>query len=179
MMIARVLLLPAMLALSAVAVARDVNSYQKLLSRYLCPVVDRLERVYAMGDPAAHSDEYLIVAIDGRDETYVQCLFYRTDESEKIMCEAASGFYLTKPGQRRTVRLAADAIAALARLGFSTDDSQGNFRIDLDADPPDFRAIGELILKALHDAYGARAESKLLLIAPYAPRGAPKCVPVS
>ena len=179
-MFARVLLLlSAMLALSTVAAAQDVNSYQKLLGRYLCPVVDRLERIHAMGDPTLHSDEYLIVAIDGRDETYVQCLFYLADKSEKIMCEAASGFYLTKPGQPRTVHLAADAIAALARLGFSTDDSQGNFRIDLDADPPDFRAIGELILRALHDAYGARAESKLLLIAPYAPKVTPKCVPIS
>lgn len=178
-MFARVLLLSAMLVVSAVAVAQDVNSYQQLLGRYLCPVVERLERIHAMGDPALHSNEYLIVAIDGRDETYVQCLFYRADKSEKIMCEAASGFYLAKPGERRTAHLAAGAIAALARLGFSTDDSQGNFRIDLNADPPDFHAIGELILKALHDAYGARVESKLLLIAPYAPKGTPKCVPVS
>ena len=178
-MFARVLSLPAALLASAVAMAQDVNSYQQLLGRYLCPVVDRLERIHAMGDPALHSDEYLIVAIDGRDETYVQCLFYLADGLEKIMCEAASGFYLTKPGQPRTVHLPADAIAALARLGFSTDDSKGNFRIDVDADPPDFRAIGELILKALHDAYGARAESKLLLVAPYAPKGTPKCVPVS
>jgi hypothetical protein len=49
-------------------------------------------------------------------------------------------------------------VAALGRLGFSTDGSQGNFRIDLDvAEKPDFNAISDFMLKALHDGYGARA----------------------
>ena len=78
------------------------------------------------------------------------------------MCEAASGFYLNAAEEPRTMYLPASAIAALGRLGFSTDNSQGNFRIDLDlTNPPDFNAIATLMLRALYDAYGARAQTKL------------------
>jgi hypothetical protein len=173
----RAVLIMLALVASAPAVAQDAATYRALLARYRCPIVDRLDRIYAVGDPAIHQDAFLIVDMPPGPETYVQCIFYRPD---KIMCEAASGFYVSPPGQPRTAHLPPNAIAALAELGFSTDDSQGNFRIDLDvADPPDFNAIADLILKALHNAYGARAETKLDLHAPYAPRGTSKCVPVS
>jgi hypothetical protein len=72
-----------------------------------------------------------------------------------------------------------DAIGALGRLGFSTDDSNGNFEIEFDvADPPNFNAIADLMLKALYDGFGARAGTELAFEAPYA-RHATKCVPVS
>jgi hypothetical protein len=162
---------------SGIASAQGVTTYQQLQVRYRCPIVDRLERIYAVGDPAVHQDAYLIVDMPPGPETYVQCIFYRTD---KIMCEAASGFYVAAPRRPRTTHLPAGAVAALGRLGFSTDDSQGNFRIDLDvADPPDFGAVADLILRALHDGYGARAETKLDFHAPYAQRGTTKCTPVS
>jgi hypothetical protein len=165
------------LAVPGTAIAQDAATFQQLQLRYRCPIVDRLERIYAAGDPAINHDEYLIVDMPPGPETYVQCIFYRVD---KIMCEAASGFYVNAPGQPRTAHLPASATAALAQLGFSTDDSQGNFRIDLDvANPPDFNAIAGLILRALHDAYGARAETKLDFHAPYAKRGTSKCTPVS
>ena len=74
----------------------------------------------------------------------------------------------------------ANAIAALGRLGFSTDDTNSNFKIDLDiAEPPDFNAIADLMLKALHEAYGADADTKLRFQAPYAERATRKCVPTS
>jgi hypothetical protein len=96
------------------------------------------------------------------------------------MCEAASGYYLNAPTEPLTMHLPASAIDALGHLGFSTDDSQGNFRIDFDvAEPPDFDAIADLMLKALHDAYGADADTKLRFHAPYARRATAKCEPVS
>jgi hypothetical protein len=172
----RSLLLTLALVVPARAIAQDAG-YEQLRQRYRCPIVDRLERIYAVGDPLKFHDEYLIVDMPPGPETYVQCIFYRTD---KIMCEAASGFYVSAPGQPRTAHLSTSSVAALARLGFSTDDSQGNFRIDLDvASPPNFGAIADLILRTLHDAYGAAAETKLDLHAPYAERGTSKCTPVS
>jgi hypothetical protein len=176
-MLVRALLLTAALLTPEMAIAQDATTLEQFLLQYRCPVVDRLQRIYATGDPEKYPDEYLIVDMPPQRENYVQCLFYRTD---KIMCEAASGFYLNAPEEPRTMYLPPSAIAALARLGFSTDDSQGNFRIDLDlANPPDFNAIATLILRALHDAYGARAQTKLDFHAPYAEQAGSKCIPVS
>jgi hypothetical protein len=170
-------LLTAALLTPEMTSAQDATTFEQFLQQYRCPVIDRLQRIYATGDPEKFRDEYLIVDLPPRRENYVQCLFYRTD---KIMCEAASGFYLNAPEEPRTMYLPPSAIAALARLGFSTDDSQGNFRIDFDlANPPDFNAIATLILRALHDAYGARAQTKLDFHAPYAEQVGSKCTPVS
>jgi hypothetical protein len=44
---------------------------------------------------------------------------------------------------------------------------------------PDFNAIADLILQALHDGFDARAGVTLLIEAPLAPRPTGKCVPVS
>jgi hypothetical protein len=176
------MLLPALLLTAALLTpemtsAQDATTFEQFLQQYRCPVVDRLQRIYATGDPEKFQDEYLILDMPPLRENYVQCLFYRAD---KIMCEAASGFYLNAPGEPRTMYLPASAIAALARLGFSTDDSQGNFRIDLDlANPPDFNAIATLMLRALYDGYGARAQTKLDFHAPYAEQAGSKCTPVS
>jgi hypothetical protein len=98
----------------------------------------------------------------------------------RILCEASSGYYYNKDGATRTFFLPPDAIAALGRLGFSTDDSQGNFRYEAGiAEPPDLNAIADLILTALHDGYGARAEAELRFNAPFAPRSTSRCIPVS
>lgn len=76
--------------------------------------------------------------------------------------------------------LSKDAVTALGRLGFSTDDTADNFRIGFDvADPPDFVGIADFILKALHDGFGARANDALEFNAPLAPHATAKCNPVS
>jgi hypothetical protein len=159
------------------ALAQEPTPMERLLGQYRCPVVDRLERIYAAGDPKKHPNEYLIIDIPPHPETYVQCVFYA---QRKVYCEAASGYFLDTPDKPRTMRLPASAVDALGRLGFSTDDSKGNFSLDLDiAEPPDFNAIAELMLRALHDAYGAEADTRLRFHAPYARRAAGKCEPVS
>jgi hypothetical protein len=156
--------------------AQDAASLERFLNQYRCSVVDRLERIYAKGDPVTQPDKYLIVHIPPRPEHYVQCVFY----APAVYCEVASGFFFEPSGQPRTMYLPPDAIGALGRLGFSTDDSNGNFEIEFDvADPPNFNAIADLMLKALYDGFGARAGTELAFEAPYARHATSKCVPVS
>ena len=166
------------LATSTVSRAQNAaTTFHELLVQYRCPVVDRLERIYEAGDPADAQDRFLIIDFPSHPQDYVQCVF---DTRSKMLCEASSGFFYSAPTEPRRYRLPATAIAALGRLGFSTDDSAGNFRIWFDvADPPDFNAIADFMLKALHDGYGARANMTLHFNAPFAPHTSSKCIPVS
>ena len=155
----------------------EAATYHDLLVQYRCPVVDRLQRLYEAGGSADDQDRFLIIDFPNRPQDDVQCAF---DSRARVLCEAASGFFYDPPGKPRTYHLPAAAIAALGRLGFSTDDSAGNFRIWLDlADPPNFNALADFMLKALHDGYGARADMKLQFNAPFAPHTSSKCIPVS
>jgi hypothetical protein len=152
-------------------------TFHDLLVQYRCPVVDRLERIYPTDDHADTQDNFLIIDFPDHPQDYVQCVF---DSRTKMLCEASSGYFYDPPDKPRTYRLPASAIAALGRLGFSTDDSAGNFRIWLDvADPPDFNHIADFMLRALHDGYGARANMNLQFNAPLAPHSSSKCIPVS
>jgi len=154
------------------------SSLRDLLVQYRCPVVDRLDRIYEAGDHASHRDRFLALTVPEHPHGYVQCIFF--ERRTRMLCEASSGFYYDKPGEPRTTRLAPEAVAALGRLGFSTDDSAGNFSIEFDvASPPDLNAIADFMLKALHDGYGARAGTKLHFSAPFARRPTTKCIPVS
>ncbi len=160
------------------AAAEQSKSLRDFLMHYRCPVVDRLDRIYEAGDHASHRDRFLALTVPEHPHGYVQCMFF--DRRKEMLCEASSGFYYDKPGTERTMYLAPEAVAALGRLGFSTDDSQGNFSIEFPvADPPDLNAIADLMLKALHDGYGARADTKLKFSAPFARRATTKCIPVS
>ena len=175
-MFARVLLM--ILLVAGTAAAQEPSTYHDLLVEYRCPAVDRLEQVYGAGDPASSRHRFLAIQVPHAMQAYVQCMFH--ENSTKLYCEAASGYYYDGPGAARTFHHPARVIAALGRLGFSTDDSTGNFNVDLDvADPPNFNTLADFMLKALHDGYGARAEMKLKFNAPFAPRATSKCIPVS
>jgi hypothetical protein len=157
--------------------AQQADTYRDLLLQYRCPVVDRLQQIYRAFNSSDPQNWFLIVDFADNPNDYVQCVF---DTRTRMLCEAASGFYDEVASQPRTRWLPADTVAALGRLGFSTDDSAGNFQIWFDVtDPPDFNHIAEFILKTLHDGYGARADSKLQFNAPLAPHATVKCVPVS
>jgi hypothetical protein len=85
-----------------------------------------------------------------------------------------------KKGQKRTFYLPPRAVAALARLGFDTDDSAGNFTLDRDVDKSaNFHPLADLMLRALHDGYDARSDMKLQFNAPFAPATPAACVPIS
>jgi hypothetical protein len=166
----------AALMVSQAAAARD--SFHDLLSVYRCEVVHRLEQIYATGDPASDRDRFIAVTVPGHPHGYVQCIFH--DNQTALYCEAASGYWYDKEGSPRTFRQSPEAVAALARLGFDTDDSKGNFKTDIGlADPPDFNAAADFILRALHDGYGARGDMNLRFNVPFAPKAPSTCVPVS
>ena len=174
-MLARAFVITVMLGAPTIgATIQDADTYHDLLVRYGCAVADRLEQIYQASEPPPDQDAFLIIDFADRPGDYVQCAF---DTRTKVLCEASSGFFLTEP---RSYWMPAQSIAALGRLGFSTDDSAGNFRIWFDvADPPDFNAIADFMLKALHDGYGARADRELGFDAPLAPHTTSKCIPVS
>ena len=166
------------LVLSFTGVAAPRASLRALLVEYRCPVVDRLERIYEYGDPTVEMDRFIAVNLEGHPHGYVQCMFVQNQT--RMVCEAASGFYFDEPGKPRTFRLHQNAIDALASLGFSTDDSNGNFQHEFDVGPvPDFNAIADFILGALHDGYGARADSQLTFNVPFAPQPTSRCIPLS
>jgi hypothetical protein len=177
-MLARAFAVVAALLAPTAAGAEDdaAATLRDLLAQYRCPVVDRFEQIYNAAPHSHPQNLFLIVYFAARPHDYVQCVF---DPLTYMFCEAASGFYDNVASEPRTRHLPASAIAALARLGFSTDDSEGNFRIGFEVkEPPDFNAVADLILQALHDAFEARAGATLLIEAPLAPRPTGKCVPV-
>jgi hypothetical protein len=150
-------------AVAVPGAGHESDTFRELLIRYRHAVVDRLECIYEVGDSSDPQDRFLIIDFADRPQDYVQCVF---DTWTKLLCEASSGFFYTEP---RSYWLPAESVAALGRLGFSTDDSSGNFRIWLNlAHPPDLNAIADFLLKALHEGYGARAEMELRFDAPLA-----------
>lgn len=176
-MLMRALIVVAALVMPAAAAAEIASSYRDLLAQYRCPVVDRLQQIYAAFDSSDPQNWFLIVSFTERPQDYVQCVF---DTKTRMLCEASSGFYHNVATEPRTRWLPAGAVAALSRLGFSTDDSSGNFQIWFDVpEPPDFIRIADFILQALHDGYGARSDTALDFNAPLAPHVTGKCVPVS
>jgi hypothetical protein len=168
----------AVAALTIVEPASAADSFLDLQATYRCEVVRRLEQIYAAGDPRDALNRYLAISIPHRAQAYVQCIFYHT--RSRVLCEAASGFWATKKGQKRMFYLPSRAVAALAKLGFDTDDSAGNFKRDQAVDASaDFRPLADVMLRALHDGYGARGDMKLHFNAPFAPETPASCIPVS
>ena len=169
----------ALMLLAAASGARTApDPYREFSDKYRCPIADRLQRLFEAGDPARDRDRFIAVTLLEHRHGYVQCLFH--DGETMLLCEASSGFWFDKPGAPRSQRLAPAKIAALGRLGFSTDDSAGNFQRDAAvADPPDFGAMADLILRALYDGYDARADKTLTFTAPFAPGLTLACDPVA
>jgi hypothetical protein len=167
----------ALLAPDATRAEDSAEAFRQLLIQYRCPVVDRLEQIYERLDTTNPQNWFLIISFAARPHDYVQCVF---DTRIRMLCEAASGFYDNVATEPRARRLPASTIAALGRLGFSTDDSAGNFQVWLDvADPPDLNTMADFILKALHVGFDARSIDTLEFNAPVAPHATTKCVPVS
>ncbi len=153
------------------------------LSAFRCPVALRLASIHARGDRKRENERFLILALAHNETSYVQCAFF--DNDQRLMCEAASGYYDAPKGAPRTVYLPAKSVAALAKLGFSTDDSLGNFqRVMETPDPSDFASVAEVLLTALYESYGARLDSKIEVQSALAPDLGPvlkatDCPPIS
>jgi hypothetical protein len=156
--------------------ASAANSFTDLQATYRCEVVRRLEQIYATGDPRIDLNRYLAISLRATPNAYVQCIFH--DNQSRVYCEASSGFW--GPRGPRRLQLSTRAVAALAKLGFDTDGSAGNFKFDRDVDKSaNFHPLADIMLRALHDGYGARSHTQLTFAAPFAPGTPASCLPVS
>jgi len=161
----------AMLAAPQMAMADDMQNF---VETHKCAVTERLMSIHAS---RSRMDRYLILASEREPAGYVQCLFLPDDP--RMLCEASSGYY-----QRPLpFHVGPDALHSLGQLGFSTDGSQGNYQKMIDLHHGvDFNAIATLMLAALYEGYGARADDKIELMAPLAPQSSDAerhCKPVS
>lgn len=149
------------------------------IETYRCAVVEILTII--QGHDSKH-DRFLILAAGDRMPNYVQCLF--TADRRQILCEADSGFYEHKADEPRTIFLSAEDKGKLARLGFSLDDSEGNFQQMIDVRAVGaFGEVADVMLGALYDVYGARSSTPIKASSPFLPKGGRlkplSCPPVS
>ena len=121
----------AMVAPASPAAAASASDLTAFLAAYRCELVERLRMIHA--DPAPDARHLIIYLLDA-PRAYVQCLFVENDS--KILCEAKSELYRQKAGEPRRFRMTPQSLAALARLGFSTDDFKGNYRRIIDLTGP-------------------------------------------
>jgi hypothetical protein len=161
------LLLPATVSISRAQPAQ-VENEQRFVDIYRCAVLKRLDFIHTHGDLKKHGRFFVVDLPDSPlTQNYVQCLFI--DHDMRMLCEAASGYYFDKPGKPRTAYVPRKSIAALAELGFSTDDSHGNFqRMMPTPDETGRLAVSELVLKALYRGYGGRIGNRLMVTTPLA-----------
>jgi hypothetical protein len=148
------------LAAFLTAAAARAETLEKLIDERICDVVERLDLIRASPGRTDGLNRYLIVSPKDDPNQYVQCKF--VDRDRRMRCEVASGFYLSKAEAPRRYFLSPDRIDAIARLGFSTDGSAGNFQREIAT--PDARAhtnAGKLILTALHAAFSIRQSTPL------------------
>lgn len=158
------------------AKAESDDARDAFIETYRCAVVQILAAIDAR---YPERNRFLILAVANRTPSYVQCLF--TPQRREVFCEADSGFYENAP---RTIFLPAEDKAKLARLGFSLDDSKGNFQQMIDVRA--FGALGDVadvMLGALYDVYGARLSTPIEASSPFLPKGGKleplSCPPVS
>jgi hypothetical protein len=155
----------------------ETGEFRNFRAQYRCEVVNRLERIYAFGDRAQHKDRFLVITVLEHTHGYVQCMFY--ESGRKLICEASSGYFFSKPDEPRAYRLPSEKIAKLKEMGFSDDDSAGNFRRYMDVGSlPDFNRIADFLLAVLHNGYDANVASHLKFNAPFARGKATTCIPV-
>jgi hypothetical protein len=152
---------------AAGSVAAETSDLKNFLLTYRCAVVERLKVVHATVAP---KDRFFIFSLKSERQAYVQCVFL--PDEPRVLCEAASGFFLSKPGEPRSSwRVPPNGLTELGRLGFSTEDWDGNHQrmIDLGA-KVDFVAIADLILSAIYHGYGARVGTPMEWKAPLVPK---------
>jgi hypothetical protein len=139
----------------------DLSSF---VATYHCAVVELLARIHSHKLPAP--DPFLILE-NAANHGYVQCLYY--DMDRQMLCEAESGWW-DKPSERP--RFTAEQKQGLAKLGFSTDGSHGNFqkRLHFDAASPDYGDVADLMLSALYIAYDTHLSTGVRAHGPYATR---------
>lgn len=164
--------------LASSAHGREVDRLRPFLANYHCEIVGRLGQIHANPNRKAR---YITLSDKSQPEHYVQCLFVEDDK--RMLCETASGFYLTKQGENRVRLVSPQGLSALEQLGFSGDDSEGNFQVFVStATTADFAAVADLMLTALYRGYEKLQPPRLEIEAPLGPGGRAireRCAPIS
>jgi hypothetical protein len=149
------------------ATAQTPDTLKTLLAFRQCPLSSYLQAVHDRPAVVSGGVPFLKVSVEKRPLNYVQCRF--SDDHKTLYCEASSYFDAGPSAKPLSLSLPPAALAALAKLGFATDDARKNFPYERALGrPPDFDAIATLMLTALHDAYGVREETELKTFAPFA-----------
>lgn len=165
-------------ASAAPAPPGDIDTF---VSTYHCSVAESLARIHAHPHPE-QMYRYFVLE-NGLTHHYVQCLFF--DRDRQMLCEAWSGWWDQKnSGPNFRSALAQEKLAALAKLGFSTDTSHGNFQRHLRFKyEPDYGEVADLMLHALYSAFDTTLTTGVRGEGPYAMRKSvlPKntCIPIS
>ncbi|HTW36010.1 MAG TPA: hypothetical protein VMD53_15435 [Rhizomicrobium sp.] len=163
---------------SASAVAAD-DDLDDFVATYQCSLAGLIAKIHAHRQPN-DQDRFIVLALPGPTAAYVQCAF--GDKDRAGLCEASSGWW---NNSWERPHFAPAQLAALARLGFSTDGSHGNFKqqMHFPKDGLEPYALATLMLSALHEGYGARKEMRIEVVAPFALRHGflpqQRCVPIS
>lgn len=161
------------------AAAKD-DGLTDFVEAYQCSLAGLIEKIEAHQSTPGGQDRFIVLALPGPTASYVQCAF--DNRNREGLCEASSGWW-NNPWEKP--HFDAAELAALARLGFSTDGSHGNFQQQMHFPPggPEPYALAELMLSALHEVYGARKDMPIEVVAPFALRHGflpqQPCVPIS
>jgi len=162
----------------SIAYSQEDRGYQSFRDRHHCEILQRLARLQVH---KAKRNRFIIVGKTFVEDHFAQCLF--ESSGKRVLCEASSGFFIRRRLGGSGYRPSGATVAAIARLGFSTDDSEGNFQRVMDAETPtQLSAVADLLLATLYEAYGAREGTALTIKAPLAPLKRSErasCVPLS
>ncbi len=153
------------LGMAAAPMGAQASPRSAFLARYRCPLVALLEDIHRSGPIETSRNRFVSLAMTGLFQRYVQCIFVERDTA--MVCEASSAAYGI--GQFSRVRFVPteETQNTLRQLGFAQDDPKKNYSqmVPLGS-PPDVRIAADLMLATLYEAYGARRETDLDLVAP-------------
>ncbi len=148
----------------AEAGASDVDR-PVLYSVYGSDILVRLQRIHGHPDRDGPNGT-LTVTLAGRTPAYVECRF--ADMGATLVCEAVAGAYPAPPGAARAISAASER--SLKDAGYRRDATgRARFAYAITPDSGVWGGAAVVILSPLIDAFGARARSKIDIIAPLAP----------
>ncbi len=136
-----------------------------LYAIYGSDILVRLQRIHGHPDRDGPNGT-LTVTLAGRRPAYVECQF--VDNGATLMCEAVAGAYPARPGAAPAVSAATES--GLRDAGYRRDATgHARFAYAITPDSGVWGGAAVTILAPLIDVFGARAGSKIDIIAPLAP----------
>jgi hypothetical protein len=135
--------------------AQDVDR-AVLYTVYGNDILVRLRRIHAHPERDG-ANGALVVTLHGRNRAQVSCSF--SDRGNTLLCEVLPG-----------APASAEIAAALKEAGYWRDESSGRFlfRYEITKDSAVWGGASAVILSPLIDVFGARAGSKIEIVAPLA-----------